>query len=96
MSMFLSKDYDDTFNQEDVTDSNDDDSTDLNDNSGDDDDNVGQASVEINVESLIAEIEQEKTKDKDSYGALRNRLDEILEKKKHKHDFDGFDEYEID
>jgi hypothetical protein len=93
--MFSSKDYDDTFNQDDVTDSNDD-STDLNDNSGDDDDNVGQASVEINVESLIAEIEQDKAKSSDNYGDLRNRLDEMLEKKKHKHDLDGFDEYDID
>ena len=96
MSMFSSKDYDDTFHQDDIVDSNDDNSADLDDKSGDDDDNVGQASVEINVESLIAEIERDKAKSSDSYGDLRNRLDEILEKKKHKHDLDGFDEYDID
>ncbi len=98
MSMFLSNDYDDKFNHDDIVGSSDDDSTDLDDSSGDDDDNdnVGQASVEINVESLIAEIEQEKAKGTDSYGDLRNRLDEMLEQKKHKHDFDGFDEYDID
>ena len=99
MSMFSSKDYDDKFNHDDIVDSSDD-SADLDDNSGGDDDNdndnVGQASVEINVESLIAEIEQEKAKGTDSYGDLRIRLDEMLEKKKHKHDFDGFDEYDID
>lgn len=96
MSMFSSKDYDDAFNQDDIVDNNDDDSADLEDSSGDDDDNVGQASVEINVESLIAEIEQDKAKSSDNYGDLRNRLDEMLEKKKHKHDLDGFDEYDID
>ena len=94
MSMFSSKDYDDAFNQDDIVDN--DDSADLEDSSGDDNDNVGQASVEINVESLIAEIEQDKAKSSDNYGDLRNRLDEMLEKKKHKHDLDGFDEYDID
>jgi hypothetical protein len=59
-------------------------------------DNVGQSSVEIDVESLIAELESEKVKGIDSDGDLRKRLDEILERKKHKHDLDDFDEYEID
>lgn len=96
MNMFSSTDYDDKFHQDDIEDGSDDDSTDLEDKRGADDDNVGQASVEINVESLIAEIEQDREKSSDSYSDLRNRLDEILEKKKHKHDLDGFDEYDID
>jgi|GEM_PF-2443443 len=59
-------------------------------------DNVGQASVEIDVASLIAELESEKFKGIDSDGDLRKRLDEIMERKKHKHELDDFDEYDID
>ena len=67
-----------------------------NDDEDDPSGNVGQTSVEIDVESLIAELEAEKVKGVDSQGHLRKRLDEILERKKHKHDLDDFDQYEID
>jgi len=96
MNMFSSTDHDDKLHQDGIADGSDNDTTDLEDKRDDNDDNVGQVSVEINVESLIAEIEQDKAKSSDSYSDLRNRLDEILEKKKHKHDLDGFDEYNID
>jgi len=59
-------------------------------------DNVGETSVEIDVESLISELEAERASGVDEKGNLRKRLDEILEKKKHAHDLDDFDDYELE
>jgi len=59
-------------------------------------DNVGQTSVEIDVEHLISELEAEKPKGVDKDGDLRKRLDEILDKKRSKHDLDDFDDYELE
>ena len=58
--------------------------------------NVGETSVEIDVVGLIAELESEKAKGVDREGHLRQRLDEILESKRHVHDLDDFEEYEIE
>jgi len=59
-------------------------------------DNVGQTSVEIDVESLISELEAESASGVDKEGHLRRRLDEILDKKQHAHDLDDFEDYEIE
>ncbi len=59
-------------------------------------DNVGESSVEIDVVGLIAELESEKAKGVDSDGQLRQRLDEILESKRHVHDLDDFEDYELE
>jgi hypothetical protein len=58
--------------------------------------NVGETSVEIDVVRLIAELEAEKAKGVDNDGHLRQRLDEILESKRHVHDMDDFEEYELE
>ena len=56
-------------------------------------DNVGDASVEINVEQLIADIEQEKEDSSARKIAVRKRLEEIAESKEfdetYAFDFDG-------
>jgi len=61
-------------------------------------DNVGQTSVEIDVENLIAELEAEKSASGvDSDGDLRKRLDEILEKKQTEEQLhDDFEDYELE
>ena len=58
--------------------------------------NVGETSVEIDVVGLIAELESEKAKGVDREGHLRQRLDEILESKRHVHELDDFEDYEIE
>ncbi len=72
-----------------------------NDDDSDDDNidnkaNVGETSVEIDVESLIAELEAEAGDSKDSHADLRRRLEDMLERKQHKHDLDDFEDYELD
>lgn len=56
-------------------------------------DNVGDASVEINVEDLIHELEAG-----DRAGgelAARRRLEEIIEKKRSKRDLEDFEDYDV-
>jgi acidic leucine-rich nuclear phosphoprotein 32 family protein A/C/D/acidic leucine-rich nuclear phosphoprotein 32 family protein B len=59
-------------------------------------DNVGDASVEINVEELIHEIEVENGSSRpDRELAAKRRLEELMEKKRAKRDLEDFDDYEV-
>ena len=59
-------------------------------------DNVGEASVEIDVESLVAEVEAEAAHGVDASGRIRRRLDAILERKKRHDDLADFDDYDLE
>lgn len=61
-----------------------------------DTDNVGDPSVEINVEELIHEIELQNSSDR-SIGehAAKRRLEELMERKRAKRDLEDFEDYEI-
>ena len=63
---------------------------------GSDTDNVGDPSVEINVEELIHEIELQNSSHR-SIGeqAAKRRLEELMEQKRAKRDLEDFDDYEI-
>lgn len=60
-------------------------------------DNVGEQSVEINVESLIAELEAEshRGRTRDVHCA-RRKLEDYLERKRIAHDIEDFEDFEID
>jgi len=60
-------------------------------------DNVGEHSVEINVETLIAELEADshRGKTRDVHCA-RRKLEEYLERKRVAHDIEDFEDFEID
>ena len=59
-------------------------------------DNVGDASVEINVEDLIHEIEAENGSSRPGRElAAKRRLEELMEKKRAKRDLEDFDDYEV-
>lgn len=59
-------------------------------------DNVGETSVEINVEDLIAEIEAESSEQADGRSsASRKRLDEILEEKRAARELEDFEDLEF-
>jgi hypothetical protein len=60
-------------------------------------DNVGDPSVEINVEALIQELEvQGITASRiGSEQAAKRRLEELMERKRAKRDLEDFDDYEI-
>ena len=56
--------------------------------------NIGETSVEINIEELIAEFEAERAATGDCHSVARRRLEEILEEKRiarELRDMDGFD-----
>jgi hypothetical protein len=57
-------------------------------------DNVGDPSVEINVEELIHELEVDGVTPGREQAAKR-RLEELMEKKRAKRDLEDFDDYEI-
>ena len=57
-------------------------------------DNVGDASVEINVEDLIHEIEVVGDRAGGELAA-RRRLEELMELKRAKRDLEDFDDYEV-
>lgn len=59
-------------------------------------DNVGEASVEIDVETLVAEVEEEAKDGVDSSGRIRRRLDAMLERKRRHDDLADFDDYELE
>ena len=60
-------------------------------------DNVGEMSVELDVESLIEELEHERPNGVDASGNLRKRLDEILDRKRASLEVkDDFDDIDID
>ena len=59
-------------------------------------DNVGDPSVEINVEELIHEIEAEGEASRPGRElAAKRRLEELMEKKRSKRELEDFDDYEI-
>jgi hypothetical protein len=60
-------------------------------------DNVGEQSVEINVEDLISELEAEshRGRSRDVHCA-RRKLEEFLERKRVEHDIEDFEDFEID
>ena len=63
--------------------------------SGGDTDNVGETSVEFDVEELIAEVEAEVPDGVDENGKVRKRLEEILERKHTGEDVADFEDYDI-
>jgi hypothetical protein len=60
-------------------------------------DNVGEQSVEINVETLIAELEADshRGRTRDVHCA-RRKLEDYLESKRIAHDIEDFEDFEID
>jgi hypothetical protein len=58
-------------------------------------DNVGDISVEVNVEDLIAEIESE-GKDGASCANARRRIEDILEEKRIARDIMDIEDYDIE
>jgi len=60
-------------------------------------DNVGEQSVEINVENLIAELEAESHRGrKPDVHCARRKLEDYLERKRIAHDIEDFEDFEID
>ena len=49
-------------------------------------DNIGDISVEINVEELVARIESDNGDDKKQEGAVRRQLDDLIEHTEKEHD----------
>jgi hypothetical protein len=58
-------------------------------------DNVGDASVEINVEELIDELEGDGVARPGREQAAKRRLEELMEKKRSKRELEDFDDYEV-
>ena len=59
-------------------------------------DNVGDPSVEINVEELIHELEvQDVTSRLGSEQAAKRRLEELMEQKRAKRELEDFEDYEL-
>ena len=58
-------------------------------------DNVGDPSVEINVEELIHELEVDGVSRPGREQAAKRRLEELMEKKRSKRELEDFDDYEV-
>jgi hypothetical protein len=58
-------------------------------------DNVGDPSVEINVEELINEIEVDGVSRAGGEQAAKRRLEELMERKRSKRDLADFDDYDV-
>jgi hypothetical protein len=58
-------------------------------------DNVGDPSVEINVEELIHELEADGVTRPNREQAAKRRLEELIEKKRSKRELEDFDDYEV-
>jgi hypothetical protein len=58
-------------------------------------DNVGDPSVEINVEELIHELEVDGVTRPGREQAAKRRLEELMERKRAKRDLEDFDDYEV-
>lgn len=58
-------------------------------------DNVGDPSVEINVEELIHELEVDGVTRPNREQAAKRRLEELMEMKRAKRELEDFDDYEI-
>jgi hypothetical protein len=90
MKLKESEDDDELEDETDADDTDDDDSAAL------ETDNVGDPSVEINVEELIHELEvQGATRRPSNELAARRRLEEIMEMKRAKRELEDFEDYEI-
>jgi hypothetical protein len=63
--------------------------------SGGSTDNVGETSVEFDVEDLIAEVEAEVPDGVDRDGKVRKRLEEALERKQADEELADFEDYDI-
>lgn len=63
--------------------------------SGGSTDNVGETSVEFDVEDLIAEVESEVPDGVDSDGKMRKRLEEVLEKKQSDEELTDLEDYDV-
>ena len=60
-----------------------------------DTDNVGDASVEINVEELIHELEVQNGHGPGKEQAAKRRLEDLMERKRSKRELEDFEDYEI-
>jgi hypothetical protein len=61
-----------------------------------DTDNVGDASVEINVEELIHELEVQDVSNRPGREqAAKRRLEDLMERKRSKRELEDFEDYEI-
>ena len=58
-------------------------------------DNVGDPSVEINVEEIIHDLEVDGVTQAGREQAAKRRLEELMEKKRAKRDLEDFDDYEV-
>ena len=63
--------------------------------SGGSTDNVGETSVEFDVEDLIAEVEAEVPDGVDRDGKVRKRLEEALERKHTDEELADFEDYDV-
>lgn len=60
-------------------------------------DNVGDPSVEINIEELLQALEAESaTSSPKNNGGARHRLEELMESRRAKRDLEDFDDYVVD
>ena len=60
-----------------------------------DTDNVGDASVEINVEELIHELEVQNGDHPGKELAAKRRLEDLMERKRSKRELEDFEDYEV-
>lgn len=58
-------------------------------------DNVGDPSVEINVEELIHELEVDGIPQPAREHAAKRRLEELMEKKRAKRELEDFEDYDV-
>lgn len=58
-------------------------------------DNVGDPSVEINVEALIQELEVDGLTQPAREQAAKRRLEELMEQKRAKRDLEDFEDYDV-
>ncbi len=58
-------------------------------------DNVGDPSVEINVEELIHELEVDGVVQPGKEQAAKRRLERLMEEKRAKRDLEDFDDYDV-
>lgn len=57
---------------------------------------IGEGSVQIDVESLVAEFEAEASSGVDANGRIRKRLEAIAERKRRHEELMDFEDYDID
>lgn len=58
-------------------------------------DNVGDPSVEINIEQLLQALEAESSATARRHGGARHRLEELMEIRRAKQDLEDFDDYNV-